>query len=133
MFINEIDFHRMFDGILTVVFSFSSGVLHGKSADFPAKNVRCRRISSYVMQPRDRSPDHAVCHCEVIIISMKSFLRLKDQVKNLVYKMFINKVYFHRLLDCIFKVVFLAESYTVNRCKHINWRRMQGVGAYQAT
>ena len=25
---------------------------------FPGKNVRCRGISSYVIQPRDRSPDY---------------------------------------------------------------------------
>ena len=39
-------------------FFFPNGVLHDKSADFPAKNVSCRSISSYVIQARDRSPDH---------------------------------------------------------------------------
>ena len=34
MFINEVDFHRPFDGILKGVFSNFSGVLHGRSADF---------------------------------------------------------------------------------------------------
>ena len=53
MFTNEIDFHALFKGILKVVFSFYSGVLHGKLADFPAKNIRCRWISSYVIPPRD--------------------------------------------------------------------------------
>ena len=41
MFVNEIDFHRLFYGMSNVVFSFSSGVLHGLLADFSAKNVRC--------------------------------------------------------------------------------------------
>ena len=39
------------------MFSFSGGVLHGKSADFPAKNVRCRCILCYVIKPRDTSPE----------------------------------------------------------------------------
>ena len=54
MFISEIDFHRLFDGILKIVFSIFSGVLHGKSIDFPAKKVR--RISSYVIRIDYRSP-----------------------------------------------------------------------------
>ena len=53
MFINEIDFRTLFDGILKILFSFYSGVLHGKSADFPAKNVNCTLISSHVIQLRD--------------------------------------------------------------------------------
>ena len=44
MFINEIDFHRLFGGIMNVVFSIFYGVLHGKSADFPAKNVKCKPV-----------------------------------------------------------------------------------------
>ena len=55
MFINEKNFHRLFDVILKVMFSFVSRVLYAKSADFLAKNVRCRSITSYVTQPRDRS------------------------------------------------------------------------------
>ena len=56
MSLNEIDFHLLFDGILNVEFSFVYGLLHGKWADFSAKKGRC--ISSYVIQPSDRSPDH---------------------------------------------------------------------------
>ena len=52
MFIKEIEFHRLFDDILKIVFTHSSGILHGKSADVPAKNLRCRCIglSIYVIQ-----------------------------------------------------------------------------------
>ena len=57
MSLNEIDFQRPFGGILKVMLSFFSGVLHGKSADFPAKNVRCSCISSYVTQPNNWSPE----------------------------------------------------------------------------
>ena len=53
IFIDEIDFYRLIDRNLKVVFSLFRGVLHGKSADFPAKNVKCRSISSYAIQPRD--------------------------------------------------------------------------------
>ena len=58
---NEIDFHRLFTGILKVTFSFLGRVLRGKSADFPAKNVGRRCLLSYVIQPRDRSHDHLRC------------------------------------------------------------------------
>ena len=34
MFKDEIDFHRLVDGILKVVVSFFNGVLHSKSANF---------------------------------------------------------------------------------------------------
>ena len=61
MFINEIDFHILFGGILKGVFTFLGGVLHCKSADFPAKNEMCRSISTDVMQTMDRSPNHARC------------------------------------------------------------------------
>ena len=33
MFMNEIDFHRLFDGMLKVVFPFISEFLHGKSEE----------------------------------------------------------------------------------------------------
>ena len=42
---------------MKVLLSIFSRVLHDKSADFPAKNARCGCISSYVIQPTDRSPD----------------------------------------------------------------------------
>ena len=58
MFINEIDFHRLFDGMLKFVFSFFS---QGISADVPANNVWCTCMSIYVIQPRDLSPDHPRC------------------------------------------------------------------------
>ena len=34
MFLDEIDFHTLFDGILGFVLLFLGEVLHGKSADF---------------------------------------------------------------------------------------------------
>ena len=56
-------------------------------------------------------------HCEVLILSMKSQAILNDQVKSLLYKMFISEIDFHTLFDGILNVVFsfLVEYYTVNR------------------
>ena len=45
-------------------------------------------------------------YCEIIILSIESLARLKDQVKSLGRKIFINKNYFHRLLGGTMKVVF---------------------------
>ena len=56
---NKIYSHRLFDGLMKVMFPFFSGVLHSKFRYFPAKNVRHRCMSSYAIQPRDlitRSP-----------------------------------------------------------------------------
>ena len=63
MLIDRLHFHRLFNSVLKVVLSFFSGVLHGKSTDFLLKNVRCRCISSFVIQPRDWSPDHPNAAC----------------------------------------------------------------------
>ena len=67
MFKNEIDFHRMFDGILKSC-AFFSEVLHGESADIPAKNIRCSCISSHVKQSKDWLPDHPRCaECKLYV------------------------------------------------------------------
>ena len=57
VYIYEIDFHRLFDGILKVVY-FLSGVLHGKVTDFQEKNVNYNCTSSNVIEQRDRSRNH---------------------------------------------------------------------------
>ena len=63
---------------------------------------------------------------------MKSLANLKDQVKSLMYKMFINEIDFHRLFDGIFKTVLflLVESYTVNqRISGEEWYSMAAINS----
>ena len=58
--------------------------------------------------PRSEGPPLSN-HCEVIILSTKSLVRLKDQVKSLEYKMFIHEIDFHGLFNGTFKVMFLQS------------------------
>ena len=61
MFVNKLIFIDCSIANRKLCFLFFSGVLHGKSPDFPAKIIRCGCKSSYVIQPRDRSPDPLRC------------------------------------------------------------------------
>ena len=64
-----------------------------------------------ILNSQSRDPKHRGTfgnHSEVIILSMKSLARLKDQVKSLVFKISINEIDFHKLFDdiLVLKVVF---------------------------
>ena len=74
----------------------------------PTSNLLCIKMASILnSQSRDLKYGGTLTnHCKVIILSMKSLARLKDQVESLVYKMFImNEIDFHRLFNGIMNVV----------------------------
>ena len=89
-----------------------------------------------ILNPQSRDIKHGGTlsnYCQVIILSMKSLARFKDESKSLVYKIFKNEIGFHRLFHGIFKVMFSFLSGVIHR-KSADFRRsMYGVGAYHAT
>ena len=78
------------------------------SADsVPTSNFVCMKMT-FVLNGLSSDLKHGGTlsnHSEVVILPMKFIAKLKDQLKSLVYKMFLNEIDFHRLFDGIFKVV----------------------------
>ena len=78
-------------------------IRHNSSNFVPTFNLICIKIVS-VLNSQSCDLKHGNTssnHCEVIILLMKSLAGLKDQVKNIVYKIFLNEIDFHTLFDTI--------------------------------
>ena len=120
MFINEIDFRRLFDGILKVFFFFLlllllyTGGLHGKSGDFLAKNVRCRCISSYMIQRRDRSPEVCRIKTSSSLSPFANFLLVKEPLSS-IRQLFT----FERTSLSPFIKFYERTSLPPDRCSHL--------------
>ena len=73
---------------------------HNSADSVPASYVFCVKMASILnSQPHDLKHDGN--HCEVIILSMKSLARMKEQVKSLVYKILVSEIDFLRMYDCM--------------------------------
>ena len=89
-----------------------------------------------ILNTRSRDLKHGVTfnHCEVIILSIKSLTRLKDQVKSLAYKLFMNEIDFHRLFDGILKAVFFSSDFSgvlQGKSVDVTANNVKTVSAYQ--
>ena len=112
----------------------SHNLRHNSADSVPSSNLIYIKMASILnCQSRDFKHNGNFYKGKVIVLSLKYLEILKDHVKSLVYKMFINEIDFHRLYDGILEVVF-SFFLGVLHCKLAYFRRrMKDVGAYQAT